>query len=117
GTDEVLKAGRPDVIVAGLTPSMLAIGAYAVARVRRVPFVLDERDLALDVADRLGLIPRLPLRAARRLEGYLHRHADGVVVVTPGIRQILLERGVPDDRIMVVLNGLETVDPAGSDSA
>lgn len=96
-----------DVVVVGLTPSMLAIGPYLVARRRGVPVVIDERDLSLDAADALGLLPRPALWAARAVERHLHRHAAAVVAVTPGIGEMLRARGVPASRIHLVPNGFE----------
>src|SRR5205823_8970600 len=96
-----------DVVVVGLTPSMLAVGPYLVARRRGVPVVIDERDLSLDAAGALGLIPRPVLRVAGAVERHLHRRAAAVVAVTPGIRDLLLARGVEAWRVRLVPNGHE----------
>ncbi|MDA8324124.1 MAG: glycosyltransferase, partial [Actinomycetota bacterium] len=89
------RQGRCDVVVAGLTPSVLGIGALCAARARGIPFVVDERDLALDAAQQAGLLPAPALRAARRVERLMYDRAAAVVAVTPGLRSLLIERGVP----------------------
>ncbi|HEX2192744.1 MAG TPA: glycosyltransferase, partial [Acidimicrobiales bacterium] len=115
-TKEAWRAGPCDVIVAGQTPSVLSVGAYLVARARRVPFVLDERDLALDAATELRLLPGPVLAMARTVERLLHRRADGVVAVTPGLARVLQERGVRSERLWLVPNGLDTSpDPPAPD--
>jgi glycosyltransferase involved in cell wall biosynthesis/ubiquinone/menaquinone biosynthesis C-methylase UbiE len=101
------KAGRCDVVVAGLTPSMLGIGAFVAACLRRIPFVLDERDLALDAADQGGLVPRQVLWLARRIEHFLHHNAARVLTVTPGLRSLLLQRGLRPEIVVLAPNGCD----------
>jgi colanic acid biosynthesis glycosyl transferase WcaI len=113
------QAGRCDVVVAGLTPSMLGIGAFLAARLRRIPFVLDERDLALDAAEQAGLLPGRALRLARRVERFLHTRAAMVVTVTPGLRTQLLQRGLAPGRVVLAPNGYDgpAEDQPGEDRA
>jgi len=107
GMVETWRAGRCDIVVAGLTPSMLGIGPYLVARVRRIPFVLDERDLSLDFASEMKLLPRPLLGIARLVEGWMHRHAHLVIAVTPGMLEVLKARRVP--RLALIPNGFEAL--------
>lgn len=108
-TVEVWKAGRTDIVVAGQTPSLLSFGPFLVARMRKVPFVLDERDLALDAASELGLLPAPVLALARKAETFLHRGADAVLAVTPGLQRVLEQRGVPTERLWLLPNGFDAV--------
>ncbi|MHB1432114.1 MAG: glycosyltransferase [Streptosporangiaceae bacterium] len=101
------RQGRCDVVVAGLTPSVLGIGAYCAARARGIPFVVDERDLALDAAEQAGLLPVPLLRAARRVERLMYDRAAAVVAVTPGLRSLLIERGVPAAKTVLSPNGYD----------
>ncbi len=103
------RAGRCDVVVAGLTPSMLGIGAFLGAWVRGIPFVLDERDLALDAAEQAGLLPRPAIRLARGVERMLYARAAKIVTVTPGLHRLLIERGVPPQKLVLAPNGYEGV--------
>ena len=47
------------------------------------------------------------IRGLRRLEHSLYRHASRVVAVSEGIRNRLMERGVPGEKIGVVPNGVD----------
>ena len=104
---ETWRAGRCDVVVAGLTPSMLGIGAFCAARLRGIPFVLDERDLALDAAEQAELLPGPVLWIAQRVERFLHARSARVVTVTPGLRALLLERGLPAGKVALAVNGYD----------
>ncbi len=108
------QAGRCDVVVAGLTPSMLGIGAFCAARLRGIPFVLDERDLALDAAEQAGLLPRPVIRAARSVERFLYARSVRAVTVTPGLHRLLAARGVPGTKLVMAPNGYEGLSPGVS---
>lgn len=108
---ETWRAGPCDVVVSGLTPSVLGLGPYLVARIRATPFVVDERDLALDAAACLRLMPAPLLGLARVFERQLHCRADHVVVVSEGIRRMLVQRGVGPERVTVVPNGYDPLPP------
>lgn len=102
-------AGSCDVVIASLTPSMLGAGAYAVGRLRGATFILDERDLSLDAAAQLKLLPSAALAVAGVVERHLHRHADVLVVATPGLRRMIQARSRPPASIRVVPNGFTFV--------
>jgi glycosyltransferase involved in cell wall biosynthesis/ubiquinone/menaquinone biosynthesis C-methylase UbiE len=85
----------------------LGIGAFCAARLRGIPFVLDERDLALDAAEQAGLLPRPVIRSARTVERFLYARAARAVTVTPGLHRLLAERGVPDRKLLMAPNGYE----------
>ncbi len=104
------RQGRCDVVVAGLTPSVLGIGACCAARARGIPFVVDERDLALDAAEQADLLPAPLIGAARRIERLMYDRSAAVVAVTPGLRSLLVERGVPAAKAVLSPNGFDGPD-------
>jgi lipopolysaccharide/colanic/teichoic acid biosynthesis glycosyltransferase len=96
-------------IVCGTNPPIFqAVTAYLVARLKRVPFVFEVRDLWPDFAIETGVL-RNPLLiwASRRLERFLYHHADRLIVNSPGFIPHLRRCGVPEDKIDLVPNGVE----------
>lgn len=77
----------------------------AAARDLRVPLVLEVNSpMVLELGKTRGLsFPGL----ARRVERDLFRRADRVCVVTGVLRDMLLEMGVPEERLLVTQNGVE----------
>jgi len=73
-------------VVYGTTPPLpQAATALAAARLRRVPFLLEVRDLWPDFAVELGVLTNpAAIETARRLERTLYRAADVVVANSPG---------------------------------
>lgn len=72
---------RPDLVL-GSSPTLFAgLSAWVLARVLRVPFVLEVRDLhPLSITELTGVSPRHPyIRLLARLEAFLYRRCDLVV--------------------------------------
>jgi len=96
-------------VVFGTTPPLFqALTGLALARLKRVPYLLEVRDLWPDFAVALGALRHPGLIAiARRLEAVLYRAADVVVVNSPGFVEHVRAGGAR--RVEVIPNG---VDPA-----
>jgi glycosyltransferase involved in cell wall biosynthesis len=89
-------------------PPTLVPPAVAVGRARRVPVVMNVADLWPDTPLELGLVSEGPaLAAARRLERWSYRAVDVVTAVTRGIDEELRARGVPDQRLTFLPNGVD----------
>jgi len=97
-----------DIVWGTSPPIFQAVTAYRVARLKRVPFVFEVRDLWPDFAVEAGVL-RSPLliRVGQRLERFLYCHADRLMVNSPGFIAHLSRSGVPEERIEVVPNGVE----------
>ena len=103
------RVSKPDVII-GSSPQLLtALTACWVARLRRVPFVLEIRDLwpeSLIAAGPGG--NRLLVRILRWIARLLYRRAHKIVVVTTPFQTHLIQRmGVSASKIEVIPNGVD----------
>lgn len=103
-----LWAGEPDVIMGTTPPIFQAVSAWVLARVHRRPFLLEVRDLWPEFAIDIGLMKnRAAIWASRRLESFLYRHADHLLVNSPAYREYLIARGVAEGKVTVIPNGVE----------
>lgn len=99
---------RPDVVIATSPQFFCAVAGWALAAVRRLPFVFELRDLwpasiaAVGAMRGGGLI-----NALERLELLLYRRADVIVPVTHAFRDDLIARGIDPAKIHVVTNGVD----------
>lgn len=100
---------RPDVVVATSPQFLTAVAGYALARMKRVPFVLEVRDLwPASIVDVGAMRPGSPVvRALEAAERFLYRHADHIVVVTDSFVDAIAAHGIPRDKISVVKNGVD----------
>ncbi|NZA25746.1 glycosyltransferase family 4 protein [Luteimonas sp. SJ-92] len=118
GTLAGLFERRPDVVVATSPQFFCALGGWALARMRRRPFVFELRDLWPASITAVGAMRRsAAIRLLERLERFLYRQADAIVPVTHAFRDELVARGIDAGKIHVVLNGVDMVQyrPAARD--
>ena len=72
---------------------------------RRTPFVYDVMDLWPDTLSATGMFSNSKgIRIVDFMCNWMYRRAAHITVLAPGIRQRLLERGVPDGKITVIYN-------------
>ena len=98
---------RPDVVV-GTSPQLLTVvSAWAAARLKRVPFVFELRDLWPESMIAVGAVSDGRVtRAIAALADFLYHRADCVISVTESFIRVLTERGIPEDKLAVVRNGV-----------
>jgi hypothetical protein len=98
-----------DVILATSPQLLTALAGRCLATVKRRPWVFEVRDLWPDSIVAVGVMrDNLLIRALHMLETGLYRHASRVVAVSNGIRDRLIARGVPAEKIGVVPNGVDS---------
>jgi colanic acid biosynthesis glycosyl transferase WcaI len=102
---------KPDVVIA-TSPQLLAgLSGWWISRLKKVPFILEVRDLWPESLAAVGVgNPNSMLhRSLVRLAGFLYAGADHIVVVSPAFRERLVQHWrVPDEKISLVPNGVET---------
>jgi glycosyltransferase involved in cell wall biosynthesis len=108
----VLRAARPDVIVATSPPLIVVVPALLAARLRRaaIPWIFEVRDLWPETAITTGVLSRKsPLTTVLYvLERWAYRFADRINVLTPAFREDILERRLATaDKIAFIPNGAD----------
>lgn len=96
-------------LVWGTTPPLpQALAAWSLARLKRVRWLLEVRDLWPAFAIQLGVLRnRLLIGLAQRLERFLYGRADRIVVNSPGFLPHLLAAGARADKVALVPNGVD----------
>jgi colanic acid biosynthesis glycosyl transferase WcaI len=106
-----LTLHKPDVIIATSPQLLCALSGWWLAFWKRVPFVFEVRDLWPESLAAVGAGSEGTLlhRSLGVIAGFLYRHADRIVVVTPAFRDHLIRYwNVPGEKISIVENGVET---------
>jgi glycosyltransferase involved in cell wall biosynthesis len=99
---------RPDIVVATSPQFFAAVAGWAVGLARRRPFIFELGDLWPNSIVAVGAMrPGLVLRLLERLELFLYRRSAAVVALTESFKRNLVGRGIPADKIAVVINGVD----------
>jgi colanic acid biosynthesis glycosyl transferase WcaI len=100
---------RHDAILVPSPPLSNGVVADFIGRIRGIPYVYNVQDIWPDVAVRAGILksPKTIARLAR-MESYVYARAAGISVISEGFRSNLLAKGVPDEKISVIPNFIDT---------
>lgn len=101
----LFAARRPDLIYVYHPPLTVPAAAAVVRLFRRVPVVLDIQDMWPDTLRATGMFssPRA-LRLVSRICDWVYRNVSHIVVLSPGFKRLLVERGVPAAKVDVIPN-------------
>jgi glycosyltransferase involved in cell wall biosynthesis len=114
---------RCDVALVYSTPATVGLAGVVLRRVLRRPFVLYIQDLWPDTVTATGMVPaRFAGAVERVLDPFcrsVYAAAERIAVISPGMKDRLVERGFPADRIDIVYNWVDEdvfrpVEAAGS---
>lgn len=99
---------RVDILVGTSPQFFTAVAAWAVAGVKRIPFVFELRDIWPESIKAVGAMKEsVAFRWLERLELFLYRRAALVVSVTHSFRDTLIRRGIQSSKIAVITNGVD----------
>ena len=97
-----------DAIYVWHPPLTIGVSAWLIARMRGIPFVYDVQDIWPEAAVISGLLKRgWLIDIMDKLEKFVYRRADYLLVVTEGARNNLISKGVPAAKISVMPHWIE----------
>lgn len=99
---------RPDVVIATSPQIFCGYAGVWYARLKRVPLVVEIRDIWPESMGAVGAhIPGPAYWALERVEKAMYRRCAKLVTVGDGYRERLIEKGVPAEKIAIVMNGTD----------
>jgi colanic acid biosynthesis glycosyl transferase WcaI len=101
----LFMAKRADVMYAYHPPLTVGIAASLIRWVRGIPLVYDIQDMWPDTLRATGMLnnPRA-LALVGRVCDWVYKRVDQLVVLSPGFKRLLVQRGVPEGKIDVIYN-------------
>jgi glycosyltransferase involved in cell wall biosynthesis len=99
---------RADVLVTTSPQFFNGLAGYPVKLMKRIPWVLEIRDLWPESVLALGAVRnRLLIRLLSALERFAYRKCDHIVPVTEAFRSYIVAKGIAPEKISVVRNGVD----------
>lgn len=96
-----------DVVIGTSGIIFAAMAGWVFAKLHRIPFVFELRDITYKQLIATGSSESsIKVKVMKKLELYLCKQAQKVVVVTYGFKSVLCSDGIPEEKIEVVLNGV-----------
>ena len=101
----LFMAKRADVMYAYHPPLTVGIAASLIRLLRRIPVVYDIQDMWPDTLRATGMLSNpKALNLVAAVCRWVYRRVDRIVVLSPGFKRLLGERGVPAAKVDVIYN-------------
>jgi glycosyltransferase involved in cell wall biosynthesis len=101
----LFMAKRADVMYAYHPPLTVGIAASLIRWVRGIPLVYDNQDMWPDTLRATGMLNNpQALAFVGRVCDWVYIRVDQLVVLSPGFKRLLVQRGVPEGKIDVIYN-------------
>ncbi len=106
----LFMARRADVIYAYHPPLTVGITASLIRLFRRIPVVYDIQDMWPDTLRATGMLNNArALNVVEAVCQWVYRRVDHIVVLSPGFKRLLMQRGVPETKVSVIYNWADEV--------
>lgn len=99
-----------DIIISGSTPPTQGLLCSFVKKKLGVPFIYNLQDVFPDSLVHAGLAKKNSIlwKIGRKIEDYTYKNADKVIVISRDIKENIMEKGVPESKIVVIHNWIDT---------
>ena len=97
-----------DLILSTSPQFFNGLAGYLVSRLKRIPWILEIRDLWPESIVAVGAITNRPvIRLLEGLEMFAYRKADHLVLVTDAFKAHMLAKGISSKKVTVIKNGVD----------
>ena len=105
-----IHAKNIDVILAGSTPPTQGLLCGLVKKRLKVPFVYNLQDIFPDslVNAKMTKKGSLIWKIGRKIEDFTYRSADKIIVISEDFKRNIMEKGVPEEKIVIIPNWVDT---------
>ncbi len=112
----IFKIGRPDIILCYSPPLTTGVAAALLAKLKRVPFILNVQDMWPDTLISSGMVKKGFLtNIISRVANWLYKNAEGVVVLSDGFNKHLVKLGVDSIKVHTISNWSSDIDKTTED--
>jgi glycosyltransferase involved in cell wall biosynthesis len=99
---------KADVVISTSPQFFCGLAGYFLSRLRRLPWILEIRDLWPESIVTLGAIKnRFVIRVLEVLELFAYRKANKVVALTEAFKNHMVAKGIQHNKIQVISNGVD----------
>ncbi len=107
----IFGLGKKDIdVIIGTSPQFFTVlSAWALSKIKKVPFIFELRDLWPESIAALGAVKnKWLLSFLEKIELFLYKESSLIITVTQSFKNNLIERGIKSNKIKVIPNGADT---------
>ncbi len=104
-----LRAKDINLIYLVSTPPIQGVLGGMLKKIKKVPFVYNLQDIFPDSLVSTGLAKKggLLWKIGRVIENFTYRNADKIIVISEGFKRNIMDKGVPEEKIVVIYNWVD----------
>jgi glycosyltransferase involved in cell wall biosynthesis len=103
-----LVVKKPDLVISTSPQFFSACAAYLISVMKKRPFVFELRDIWPESIKAVGAMnDSLVIHILEKIEMFLYQKAARIISVTNSFKRTLVKRGVDENKIFVVTNGVD----------
>ena len=104
-----LRAKNVDLLLLGSTPPIQGAMGGMLKMIKNIPFVYNLQDIFPDSLVGTGLTKKGSLiwKIGRVIENFTYRNADKIIVISQDFKKNIMDKGVPEDKIVVIYNWVD----------
>lgn len=105
-----IKQKDADILRASSTPPTQGFMASLIKKRLKIPFVYNLQDIFPDslVTAKMTHKGSLIWKIGRKIEDYTYKNADKIIVISEDFKKNIMDKGVPEDKIVVIPNWTDT---------
>jgi colanic acid biosynthesis glycosyl transferase WcaI len=105
----LLFSKSTETIIVISPPLLLGISAWIISKLKNIPFVFHIQDLQPDAAVKLGMLKKNKrVKLLYRIEKFIYKKATLVSVISAGMRERIISKGVPEEKVVFFSNWIDT---------
>ena len=106
------KQREVQCVFAASTPPTQGMLCALVKKRLKIPFVYNLQDVFPDSLVNANMTQKGSAiwKVGRKVEDFSYRHADKIIVISESFKQNIIEKGVPEEKVVVVPNWVDTDD-------
>lgn len=98
-----------DIMLVPSPPLTIGISAWILKLFSGKPFIYNVQEIYPDVAVKLGMLTnRKAIRFFEWMESFIYHQSKAITVISERFRQVLRGKGVPDERLVIIPNFVDT---------
>lgn len=105
-----LTCKSADILPMGSTPPINGLMTTLIKKIRKIPFVYTVQDLFPDSLVSTGMTRRGSIlwKIGDWVSNLTYKNAEHIIVISESLKESLVERGVPAEKVSVVYNWIDT---------